>query len=83
MIATPQVSKAVIEIPGGKKFILEAKNLGRGNIYVQKIVLNGQLYSKTFIRHSDIVKGGNMVLYMGNKPSSEWGTKEIDLPGRN
>jgi predicted alpha-1,2-mannosidase len=81
VIVTPVVSKAVIEIPGGKKFVIEAKNLSRENIFVQKIILNGRPYTKSIIRHSDILKGGKMVIQMGGQPSTDWGTNEGDLPG--
>lgn len=82
VISTPVVSKAVIEVPGGKHFAVEAKNLSKENIYIQKIVLNGKQYSKSYILHSDLERGGYMVLHMGNRPSREWGTSAADLPGR-
>ncbi len=83
LITTPAVSRAVIEFPGGKKFILEAKGLSSKNIFVQSIVFNGKNYTKSYISHAEITKGGKMVLFMGSEPSAQWGTKEVDLPGRN
>lgn len=83
LITTPAIPKTVINLPGQKKFILEAKNLGSGNIFVQRAVLNGKNYPKSFINHSDLVKGGHLVLYMGSEPSAGWGTQPNDLPGRN
>jgi putative alpha-1,2-mannosidase len=30
--------------------------------------------------HSDLIKGGKMVMQMGPKPSATWGVKDSDLP---
>jgi predicted alpha-1,2-mannosidase len=60
----PMHSKAVLNF-GKIPFIVEAKNLSPENIYIQKIELNGKLYSEQFITYQDIVRGGHLIFTMG------------------
>ena len=80
VIGTPLSRLTELSLFNGKHFIVKAEALSDKNIYVQKATLNGQPYTKSFITHNDIVNGGELVLYMGDKPSVSWGTGKDDLP---
>ncbi|MBS1666129.1 MAG: GH92 family glycosyl hydrolase [Bacteroidetes bacterium] len=80
VIGTPQSDKAELSLIDGKQFVVTAKGLSKENIYVQKAMLNGKAYTKSYIKHADIMKGGELMLYMGDKPSATWGTKNEDHP---
>lgn len=80
VIGTPLARETDLSLFNGKRFIVKAEGLSDKSIYVQEATLNGQPYSKSFIKHSDIMSGGELVLYMGETPSSTWGTKEEDFP---
>lgn len=80
VIGTPLSRKTELSLFSGKHFSVKAEALSDKNIYVQKATLNGRPYSKSFIRHADILKGGELVLYMGDFPSSSWGTRKEDFP---
>ncbi len=67
VLGAPQVRKAIIAVGDGKTFTMEAKNLSKENMYVEKIELNGKLYDKKFITYQDIMNGGSLVFYMKNK----------------
>ncbi|MFZ4725753.1 MAG: glycoside hydrolase domain-containing protein [Paludibacter sp.] len=47
-----------------------AKNNSVKNKYIQRVKLNGKIYSKRFITHSDIVSGGELVFEMGELPQT-------------
>ncbi len=64
---SPSIPKATLKVAGGE-FIIEARNASAENIYIQSVELNGQPYTQSYIEHSDIVAGGNLVFVMGNKP---------------
>lgn len=72
MISGPTFDRASIALPQGKTFTLIARNHSPANIYIQSVTLNGKPYTKNYISHFDIVKGGEMVFVMGPKPS-DWG----------
>lgn len=67
-IGSPAIDKAVLHLENGNTFTVEAQNQGDKNVYVKKMLLNGQPYTKNFISHADIVKGGTLVFVMSNKP---------------
>lgn len=74
-LGSPLVDKSVLDPGNGRKFVVRAVNLGKQNIYIQKATLNGAPYAKTSLLHADILSGGELVLYMGKKPSVDWGIK--------
>ncbi|MCW3804737.1 GH92 family glycosyl hydrolase [Plebeiibacterium marinum] len=75
LINAPYFKKTTIHQENGNDFIIEAKNLSEQNKYIQSVQLNGVDYTKAFIEHSDIVKGGSLTIIMGSKPSDKWGTE--------
>ncbi len=81
VIGSPLAEKTDITLVDGKHFVISAKNLSLQNIYVQSATLNGKPYSKLYLTHGDIVKGGEFVLFMGSRPSHTWGKNEADSPG--
>jgi predicted alpha-1,2-mannosidase len=80
VFGTPLVNNASISLAGNKKFNIKVVGNSAENKYIQKIVLNGKVYSKSFILHKIIMAGGNMQIYMGNKASESWGVKPEDRP---
>jgi predicted alpha-1,2-mannosidase len=80
VFGTPLINSATISLAGNKKFDIRAVNNSAENKYIQKIVLNGKPYTKSYILHKTITAGGNMQIYMGNKPSVSWGIKPEDRP---
>ena len=79
VIGSPLFDKASVNVGGGKKFTVVAKNNSDRNIYVQSVRLNGKPHSKSYIEFDDIRRGGTLELVMGPKPS-KWGTKKADRP---
>ena len=64
VFGAPQLSKATIDLANGNSFIMEAFNLSDENLYIEKIELNGEPYTKKFITHDDIMNGGKLTFYM-------------------
>jgi predicted alpha-1,2-mannosidase len=52
----------------GKQFTIKTINNSKENIYVQKATLNNKVKNNLSIPFSDIVKGGTLILDMGNVP---------------
>jgi len=77
LIGSPVFSKISIRLGNGKAFIIKANHLSPENIYIQSAILNGKPLNKCWFRHSDIEKGGELVLVMAKQPSG-WG--KSDLP---
>jgi len=80
VMGSPLVNDAVIST-GNKKFHIKVFNNSNTNKYIQKVALNGKNYLKSFIRYKDIIAGGEMNIYMGDKPAEVWGIDVKDRPG--
>ena len=77
-IGTPLFDKATINLENGNAFTIVANNVSDENIYIQSANLNGEIFEHSFIKHSDIIKGGSLVFEMGSSPSS-WASGSIPL----
>ena len=76
-IASPLYEKVVIDLGKrygrGETFTIEAKNVSRKNKYVQSATLNGKKLDCFFFPASELLKGGELILEMGDKPNESWG----------
>lgn len=78
-IASPLYEKVVIDLGKrynrGETFTIEAKNVSRKNKYVQRATLNGKPLESFFFPASELLKGGELILEMGDTPNKSWGIK--------
>jgi predicted alpha-1,2-mannosidase len=80
VIGRPFVERATLNLPNGHRFTVRAKNLGPDNGYVGSVTLNGKPLSRTFIRHGEILAGGELVFTMQATPNTNWGKAPADRP---
>lgn len=73
MIGSPTFERAVVRLESGKTFTIEAENASAENVYIQSATLNGLPYTKNYLRHSDIIRGGTIHFVMGPQPNMQWG----------
>lgn len=79
IIGTPLFDKATIYLENGKHFNIIAHQLSDSHIYIETATLNGKPLNKTYIDHSDIMKGGTLEFQMSSTPSA-WGTQDQQEP---
>ena len=60
--------------------MIEARNAGPENRYIQSAELNAQPLEKPWFYHRELVNGGKLVLEMGSEPNKTRGTKPEDAP---
>lgn len=82
-IASPIFEKIVINLDEkynrGKNFTIYATNTSRNNKYVQSARLNGKPLNDFYFPVSDLLKGGELILEMGNKPNTKWGLNNVPI----
>ena len=61
---SPLFDRVEITVPGGT-FTIVAENNSAANKYIQRVWLNGQPYTKPWIGHADVMKGGELRFEMG------------------
>jgi len=76
-IGSPIFSNIEIDLGKGNNFFVEAKNCSKQNKYIQSAILNGKKLDNPFFSHSDIAKGGSLILEMGPRPNYEWGKNSV------
>jgi predicted alpha-1,2-mannosidase len=64
----------------GKTFVIEARKTSGDNRYIQSAVLNGKTLNKPWFYHSELIKGGSLVLNMGPVPNKFWGSSPASAP---
>jgi predicted alpha-1,2-mannosidase len=66
-LGSPAIRSAVLHLENGKDFTIEVQDQGDKNVYVRKMVLNGQPLTRLYITHAEIMNGGKLVFYMSAK----------------
>jgi predicted alpha-1,2-mannosidase len=80
VIGRPFVDRAVLHLPNGKTFVIVAENLSDTNGYVGSVRLNGQPLSRAFLRHEEILQGGELRFTMQATPNRSWATDRHSRP---
>ncbi|WP_395445636.1 GH92 family glycosyl hydrolase [Caulobacter sp. UC70_42] len=79
-IGRPFVDKAALNLPNGKRFTVRAEGTADDKPYVSKVTLNGKPLTRAFLKHDEIVAGGELVFTMSATPNKSWATKVADRP---
>lgn len=80
VLGRPFVERATLNLPNGKRFTVRAENLSDANGYVGAVTLNGKPLAKSFIRHEEIMAGGELVFRMQATPNKDWGKERGARP---
>ena len=79
-IGSPQFENVKIHLENGKTFEIVAKNCSKENKYIQSATMNGQVWTKPWFSHQDLINGGKLELQMGSKANYSWGSSVKDAP---
>ncbi|MBJ7498948.1 MAG: GH92 family glycosyl hydrolase [Sphingopyxis sp.] len=80
VIGRPFVDRAVLNLPGGKRFTIETAGLSEANPYVGKVELNGKPLTRSWISDAEIRGGGTLRFTMQAKPDAAWGKAPAARP---
>ncbi|WDF68185.1 GH92 family glycosyl hydrolase [Sphingobacterium oryzagri] len=80
VFGSPSLDRASISMPSGKTFTIVANNNAKENVYIKSAKLNGKSYTKMYITHEDMLKGGELVFEMSDKPNKKFGKKKGSWP---
>ena len=80
VLGAPLFKKATIHFENGKELVINAPANSDKNIYIESMRLNGQEYTKNYLDHNEMMKGGVIDITMGDQPNMTRGTKAEDMP---
>ncbi|MGC9331557.1 MAG: GH92 family glycosyl hydrolase [Bacteroidales bacterium] len=73
---SPLFDTCIIQLENNRRFFITAEKLSPENIYIQSVTLNDEDYNKTYIRHENIMDGGELHFVMGPKPNKQFGNND-------
>ena len=79
VLASPLHPRAVLHLAGGDVTI-SAQGGAADAPYVQRLTVNGQGWTKPWLRFADLAQGGSLIFEVGSQPNFEWGAKATDAP---
>jgi putative alpha-1,2-mannosidase len=80
IIGRPFLPRATLTLPNGKQFTVTAEGLDAAHAYVGSATLNGQPLDRAFLRHEEIMAGGELRFTMQAEPNKQWGTHPQQQP---
>ncbi len=63
----------------GDEFVIRTLNNSDSNRYIERLELNGAPIQRSYLRHSEIVAGGELVLYMSDEAQDSY-ARSPDAP---
>ncbi len=80
IIGRPFVPRATLNLPNGNHFVIAASVLDEAHPYVQSVTLNGRPLRRVFLRHEEIMAGGELRFTMGARASTSWPGRDAERP---
>ena len=80
VLGAPLFKKATIHFENGKNLVINAPTNSDKNIYIESMRFNGQEYTKNYLDHNEMMKGGVIDITMSDQPNMTRGTKAEDMP---
>jgi len=79
-IGCPRLEKASINLENGNQFQIIANGASEEYKYIQSATLNGKAFNRSYIYHSEIMKGGTLEFVMTNTPNENWASLDSEIP---
>lgn len=80
VLGRPFVEHAILNLPNGRHFSIVAEHLSRSHPYIASVSLNGKPLTRSFLRHEEILNGGELRFTMSDKPNTSWGALPASRP---
>lgn len=79
-MGAPHFRQAKLHLENGKTVNITAPANSDKNRYIGQLTLNGQPYSKNYLRHDDLMKGADIKIEMVATPNTQRGITKADAP---
>ena len=80
VIGRPFMPRATLNLPNGKRFTVVADGLDDAHLYIGTATLNGKPLERAFLRHDEIMAGGELRFTMQAQPNKTWATDPSQRP---
>lgn len=80
VFGSPLFTRAVLSVGHGRELVVEAPGNGPDTPYITAIDWNGRPWTKSWISHADLSRGGTLRFTMAREPNPAFGTALADRP---
>lgn len=80
VLGAPLFKKATLHFENGNNLVINAPENSDKNIYIESMTFNGKNWTKNYLDHNDLYKGGVLDIRMGDKPNLNRGVNPEDFP---
>lgn len=80
VLGAPLFKQATLHLENGKQLTIEAPENSDTNLYIHRMELNGEDYTRNYLRHEDLLQGGTIKMEMTAMPNKQRGTQPEDKP---
>lgn len=80
VLGAPLFKKATLHFENGKSLVVNAPENSDKNIYIESMSFNGKNYTKNYLEHFELLKGGVLDIKMGDEPNMNRGVSSEDFP---
>ena len=80
VFGSPLFKKATILLENGKELVINAPGNDKQNFYVGEIALNGKELKRNYIKHGELMSGGDLFFKMQGEPVKNRGTEPDAYP---
>jgi predicted alpha-1,2-mannosidase len=71
VLGSPLFDRVTLNLPGGRKTIIEARGQSSTAVYVSKLLVDDKLHTASSISHADISRGAHLTFFMQTSPAAE------------
>jgi predicted alpha-1,2-mannosidase len=71
VLGSPLFKSVKLNLANGKSVVINAKNNGADRRYINSATINGKAYTKNYLMHEDLLKGGVIDFNMSSKPNKQ------------
>ncbi|CAN5540785.1 GH92 family glycosyl hydrolase [soil metagenome] len=80
ILGSPLFERANVSLGSGRQLEIEVLRKDPAHQYIQSFTLNGKPQQRAWFHHSDIARGGKLVLNMGPEPNLSFGSAPNTIP---
>ena len=80
VLGAPYFKKVTLQLENGKKLEISAPKNSDENRYIRSLNYNGKNYTKNYLDHFELLRGGKLTFNMDSRPNKTRGVKESDFP---
>jgi predicted alpha-1,2-mannosidase len=80
VIGRPFLDKATLHLPNGKDFTVVTEGLSDEHPYVGSVTLNGKPLDRDYLKHEEIMAGGELRFTMQATPNKTWAVARQSRP---